>query len=302
MFHQSSLTFAQAKTKIARAASAEADTDMLTKAGDALESAFQKWNNRRHWNFLLTQSEAIPIIAPLSLVGVTLNAASTTITGAAGLFDDVAVYDIISHANIPPGSYVASTPAQGGTTMVISSLPLASGTATLTAYRRDFALLSDFNYIYSVKLLNSGQVLTPIDDRLYHIINPTDEPTTPSFYTLFKRGDVGLISLVPTPTVADNLLVKYYKRMTVPSVDGTALNIPIDFEWGVLAEAKAIFLAEKGGYDAVAAFWAAKAEEALAAAVLADNKHPDEDVGFLPGFLRTAAMYPQDTIRDTDVY
>ena len=282
LFQQSSLTFAQAKTKVARAASAEADSDMLTKTGDALEAAVQTWNNRRHWNFLRA-THTFALMAPFTVASCTTVSENTSVSAPS--LSDVVAGDVVSGTGIRSETYVQSVDTSGSPdTMVLSQPASAAGTVTLSFARRDYAAPTNYKYIYNMRNVTTGRKLQHVDSRLYDNVMPEQSmQDEPFFYDQHPMGADGKFRFLPTPSARHMVEAKYYRRMTVPSVDGTALDIPIDFEWGILSEAKAIFLAEKGGYDALAAFWAAKAKEALALAVQADGKQPDEMAGFLPG-------------------
>lgn len=59
---QSSITFSQAKTRVAAAAGASS-TSELTRAGYAIQAAFQDWNNDEAWNFLRVVATDITVVA-----------------------------------------------------------------------------------------------------------------------------------------------------------------------------------------------------------------------------------------------
>src|SRR3990170_2707622 len=170
LFQNSSLTFAQAKTKIARAASAEGDSDMLTKAGDALEAAFQKWNNKRHWN-VLRDTTTVITVAPFDVVSCTTTSGSTTVTSAS--LQGVLAGDLVSGTGIRPEAYVVSidtTPSPD--TMELSHAASASGTVTLTFSRRDYAVPTNFKYVYNVRIPSHSLTLRPVHSRLYDALDP----------------------------------------------------------------------------------------------------------------------------------
>ena len=267
---------------------------MLTKAGDALESAFQTWNNRRHWN-TLKDSTTFATVAPISQVCITtVNSTSIQVTDGSVLVVD----DEVSGAGILPGTYVTVI---AGVTVTISLAATATGTPTLTFARRDYTIPTAFKYIYNVRNRTTEAIIWPIDSRLLDRVLPEqaqhDEPTV---YDQFPLGKTGKIRFIPTPIGVYAIEVKYHRRMTVPSVDGTALDIPIDWEWGLIAEAKSIFLTEKGGYDGPAAFWAGKAQNAYDEAVRADNKQLDAVFGFMPADFSQALYSPGNSIATTD--
>ena len=298
LFQQSSLTFDQAKTKVARAASAEGDTDMLTKAGDAIESAFQTWNNRRHWNFLKA-SHIFRLVAPQTIADCQILVNDTTIDNVVdSAYGNLVVGDVVSGTGILPGTLVTAV-APTGNTISVSTAPTTSATVTLEFSRRDYAAPTNFKYIYNMMDLTNNHPVFPSNTRYYDRFFSEPVPQGPPiFYDPHPLGADGKFRFLPSPSAEAIVLAKYYRRMTVPSVGATALDIPIDFEWGIIAEAKGLFLADKGGYDSQAAFWAAKANDAIAAAVLADNKHPDETASFTMGY--GAAGVSRDSLAATD--
>lgn len=158
----------------------------------------------------------------------------------------------------------------------------SSTTANVTVYRRDYPLLSDMKYIYSVKLLQTGRTLLAMDERLYDQMVGLDTPSTPTHYTLFPQGERALLRLVPTPVAEDTLLIKYFRRMTVPSSGGETLDIPQDYENYIISLAKGLYLMDKGADEKSRFHWQLGLS-GLAQARAADNRVPDMDQGFIPG-------------------
>lgn len=58
----SSITFAQAKSKVARALGGQGDTNVLAVAGEAIVQAFSEWDMARDWNWMMTTAAAIPTV------------------------------------------------------------------------------------------------------------------------------------------------------------------------------------------------------------------------------------------------
>jgi hypothetical protein len=288
LFQQSSLTFAQAKVKIARAASSEADPDMLTKAGDALEAAFQSWNNRRHWNFL-RDSHVFNTAAPLTITNCTTTAGSTTVTNTSFItIASGAEGFVVAGSGISPETVVVSVDTVPSPDQLIISAPasISASGVTLLFYQRDYATPTNYKYIYDIRNTLTNRVVWHVSSRdLGHLVPNQEAVGEPFVYDLHPVGEEGKIRFYPIPNASYPLNAKYFRRLTVPSTDGTALDLPIDLEWGLLAEAKSIFLSEKGGYDSTAAFWASKAQEVFRAAVLMDSKIPDDSAGFMPDYV-----------------
>lgn len=58
----SSITFSQAKSRIARAIGGQGDAAVLGAAGEALTMAISEWNMKRDWNWALTPAADIPTV------------------------------------------------------------------------------------------------------------------------------------------------------------------------------------------------------------------------------------------------
>lgn len=58
----SSITFLQAKTRIARSIGGQGDAAVLGAAGESLNQAVSEWNMKRDWNWTLTTAADIPTV------------------------------------------------------------------------------------------------------------------------------------------------------------------------------------------------------------------------------------------------
>lgn len=209
---QSSITFSQAKSRVADTAGASSSTAELTRAGYAVQAAFQDWNNDEAWAFLGKSSTALTV---------------------------------------------------------------TSGAATLP---------TDFKYMYGGIITNTNQPLYPISQALMDIATFAGSVGTPAFYSLFKGGLAGSyqIKITPTPTDGSTITLNYHRSMAIPTADSDVLDIPQDYENYLLAEAKYLYLLDKGGEPERAAGWKDYYESGKRKAIMAESRRPQESKLLIP--------------------
>lgn len=156
LFQNSTLTVATAQTRIARSGSASDFTAELSRALEALQDAMRWFNRSDLWEFTRTYADTIPV---------------------------------------------------------------AAGTST-------YALPYDCAAIYDVRLTSSPRRLTYINRRPYDsAVYDQSYTGIPYGYDAFRQGAQGMIQLIPTPGQADNLEIKYYRRLWIPcSVSATGVS------------------------------------------------------------------------------
>lgn len=66
MAFMSALTFALAKSRVARAIGGQGGPALLLAAGDAIEEAFNEWNYRKNWNWTMDSLATINVVAGTS--------------------------------------------------------------------------------------------------------------------------------------------------------------------------------------------------------------------------------------------
>jgi hypothetical protein len=214
-FQQSTLTFNDAQTRVAQSAALQGNTDLLTRAGQAVQFAFQHWNNVQAWPYLLK-------------VGTGINVVPTV---------------------------------------------------------QDYALPSDFKEVYDVRLTALNRTLQYLPRRQYDraVWNQTAQ-NDPTHYTLYLSGlDTGQITLIGIPSNSDVLVLRYYRRMSMPVQSNDVLDIPQDYENYILALAKSFFLIDVGAPSERVAFWQGMAKEGIQIAKGSEQRIPDSDPTLLPG-------------------
>jgi hypothetical protein len=278
---------------------------MLTKAGDALEAVIQQWNNERSWNFLRTTHTFITV-PPFTVADCDTQSGSVTVTAPS--FFDVAEGDVVSGSGIAPETYVIAVSLTAVPDQITLSQPVGAtaNNIVLTFARRDYEAPTNYKYIYSMRNTTTGHTVSPIDSRIVDNASPSQIMVDdPYMYDPHPVGAAGKFRFYPTPNGVYGIEAKIYRRMAVPDDDADVLDIPIDFEWGILSGAKALFLTDKVGYDRASAFWAAQGEKELKNAKKSDSLHPDAQQGFLPGYLQPSVSgvgvtVGGDTVAGTD--
>jgi len=237
LFQPSTLSWGQAKTRVAGVAGSAGDSDQLIMAGYFLEEAFRAFEAAKDWKYLF---------------------ASTTIS--------------------------------------------------ITAGTSDYNLPSDFRKIYNVRVsVGNPRVLQYIDKRDYDLLRPDQSAvTTPTGYMLtgLWNNSPGKITLVPNNALTDSMIVNYYRNITIPDAivqgttasDSATLDIPIFYQGFLLAWARALYLASKGGEEERQRFWANLAQEGLLKARAADEFVPDDLLAFGPAPNRINSPYDPNNV------
>lgn len=160
------------------------------------------------------------------------------------------------------------------------TIPLVVGTD-------EYNLNADFRKVYSVRLETNKRPLKYIEQRVWdRSIYDQTSNRTPWGYNIFPRSSntVAQIRILPPPASVENILVKYYKLMATPSVDGTALDIVERYQAWIIYQARANILANHGENDSRIMYWQGKADRMLALMLDESQVQPDNDEGFRPGF------------------
>jgi hypothetical protein len=106
------------------------------------------------------------------------------------------------------------------------------------------------NYVQAINLTIDNRVLEPIDIRQlenYSTFNSTDGNQPTAWYKF-----EGTINLTPTPPVAQDVKVRYYKKPTVINDDNDVPEFPSQFEEILVSGAAYRVLQVKDNYDQAA--------------------------------------------------
>ena len=158
-----------------------------------------------------------------------------------------------------------------------------AATITVTADTATYTLPSDFKKMYDARLTGSGQrTLFALDARSYDRVRTEQSGTaTPSHYHLFEAQDSANITLVPTPSEGNSLVIKYYRNFPVLTDSPTDnLCIPQRYIVPIIYKAAELTMAWKEPERA--GKWERSYERALYRAIADDTTHEDELEGFMP--------------------
>jgi hypothetical protein len=281
LFQQTTTTLTQAKQQIADAAGVSADTDWLTRAGRSYEAAIKHWNNVANWRALETELNGLAIIAPFAVSGCALTSGSSTITTtvASGFsLAGVAAYDLLTGSGTVHDMQVSAT----GVTSITATLA-ASATVTgvsLTFTRDLYDLPADFKALYTARLMSQPRPLKFLGRRIYdRVVYDQMSVASPEFYDLFPVGRLGKLRLIPPPSAADTLKIRYYRRM---SQTADPIDVHIDWEPYFIAWAKWHMLIDKGGNSERANTWLQFATDGIGQMNKQNKNVPDEELSFMP--------------------
>lgn len=285
MFAPSTTTVSGAIYEITDTVGASGDSDMRTRALRSLQAGIKYLNGRQNWSWLMTEAAPIGVVAPFMFT-IAASAGQSSATGTGLTFK---VDDLVVGSGYALGTRVT---ALGSTTAVGFNTPVTGygagvTTATVTGVRDFYDLPSDWKQPYSVRTLKNFGVLYPAQRRAYdrNVIDEFSSTSIPMWYDLFAGFQKGKIRLLPPPSTSDNLQLRYFRRMTVPTTTATAdvLDIPQDYDFHLMAWAKWHFLTDKGdGRQQQAATWLSLAQDGIKVMLNEQTRQPDETLAF-PG-------------------
>jgi len=134
--------------------------------------------------------------------------------------------------------------------------------------------------IYSI-VWNNSIPLTYISHREDDKFRPVKTNSTPTHYTINERLTQRHVVLMPTPSDAGLFFtVRGYDPITVATATAGNIDLPVEYRFWPVYQAKAMLLADRNGQQARSQFWQQKANRLWAEMVHADSNNPDQDVGF----------------------
>jgi len=285
LFQPSLKAVSAACQEIADTVGASGDGEMTTRAGRSLFAGLQHFNNTANWDFLRTEAPLIPVFAPFTVVSATASGGAASAACPAG--HGIVVDDFISGYGLSNGVRVSATAASGFG--IYGSFVGFTGTAggTYGINRDMYDLPSDWKQPYTARLLGSSTDLRYVGRRVYDRSGLNEQTSsTPYWYDLFMVGSKGKIRLLTPPAKSDTLLLRYYRRMTIPTSPDVsdAVDITQDYEPYLIAWAKWHFLLDKGeGRGDQMKTWFAMAQEGLKTMLRDQTRIPDEGIMFTPG-------------------
>jgi len=289
------MTTVNAKIYVARIIGGGAESqEPLDMAGEAILRAYQDWQNKKFWRFLLKDTSATTAVTGVTATGAsaTVNAPSvgafdfvnvgqtvTISTGTATLAADTTVSSVTRGSDGVVTAIVLSN-AFGGTTNSAATLTF-SANIPITVGTNDLALPLDFNAPFSALTLTTKRTLVYRDQRWWdRTITDQTVRGTPAEYTTYNAyseltQNFGTMRMKfdRIPDAADTLFLRYYRRF---NTTGTYVDIPDDFLYQFLDYARQLLLITKKAQDDPAGY-AASAKEGTESAVETDEENTDDN-------------------------
>jgi len=172
--------------------------------------------------------------------------------------------------------------------IVAPDITVSGGTST-------YALPTTFKKPYDAYLATSRTKLNFLVRQEWDSYAPGSATSgTPFLYSLFNSGTTGNIELLPIPSGADVLVVRYYRDIKTPTGDDELLDIPQRYEGALIAMARGILASLKDA-DRKADMWTMRGEKAYMQAKADDIRTPDEVLSFDPQPFLSPALNPNWT-------
>jgi hypothetical protein len=289
-----SMTVVNAKIYVAGIIGGRSSQEALDMAGESILRAYQDWQNKKFWRFLLKDTSATTAVT-----GVTATAGSAVVNApSTGAFDFVNPGQTVTisagTATLAPGTTVSTVARNTDGTIASITLSVVVGgstnvNATLTfsanipiiAGTNDYNLPTDFNAPFTARLTVNPRTLEWRDQRYWdRMIVDQTQRGTPSEYTSYNpfselTQNFGTMHLKfdRVPDVNDTLSLRYYRRFITT---GTNIDIIDDYLYQFLDYARNILLAAKRAQDDPAAY-AESVEKAAEGAAETDEEPTDDN-------------------------
>lgn len=168
---------------------------------------------------------------------------------------------------------------------VVQNIAVVSGVSdySLTATANGFSSSLVFDEVYDARLESNQRTLDPIDRRVYDRYRRRFQNTgnVPTHYTIYGPMTQGVITLIPTPSAADLLTLRFLTRQsTIADSTASSLAVPDKHIPMVIFKGCQLVAAWKNP-DRVD-YWEKMFRVALARAHDQDKNKPDDVPAFIP--------------------
>jgi hypothetical protein len=292
-----SMTRANAKIYVARIIAGGNTGTVLDMADEAIIVAYEHWQSKRYWRFLLKDSTP-----GFRVTGLTLTNASATVSTPVltpGVLDGVnpgVTVTVTGTATLPANTTVSSvvySPTDGTITSIILSNPFGgttdaagvlifSGDIPIVAGQRTYNVPPDFDRPSGARMVGAPTYsLTWKDPRSWDrtIINQTVQGA-PREYTVFnayspltQNFGTKKLMLDVIPSDPNTMTMKYFRKF---NINATNIDIPDEFLLMFLDYARARLLETKKAQDNPDAY-IASVDKAQEAASEKDEQPSDDD-------------------------
>lgn len=289
-----SISVVNARIYISRIIGGAASQEALDMAGEAILRAYQDWQNKKFWRFLLKDTSNTT-----SVTGVTATSGQAVVNApSSGAFDFINVGQTVTisagTATIPAGTTISSYVRNSDGTIASFTLSANIGGSTnanatltfsanipITAGTNDYNLPLDYNAPFTARTLTTPRTLTWRDQRWWdRVITDQTVRGTPTDYTTYNPNselsqNFGTLRLKFDfiPNAADTLLLRYYRKF---NSTGASIDMIDDYLYQFLDYCRNLLLAAKRAQDDPAGY-AADTKEAAQGAAENDEQPTDDD-------------------------
>lgn len=175
-------------------------------------------------------------------------------------------------------------------TVTLININVTAGDATVN-------IPADVKQMLDVRMEDgTPRVLHPVDIRNWDRVRSLQSTVgLTRWYSLHSMGQTLEITLLPTPnvTATDALQLKYYRNITIPTVGGTALDLPDHYVDAILDLARAKLLRLRGSRRDLIQDYDILGRSAMRRARAEDLRHPDANTAFIPGVAHSQAGFDE---------
>lgn len=296
IFQNSTTTFSQAKVQVAEATGKQQSLEFLQRAGRSIQYAFRAWN-AYNWRWLVKDASDIVTVSGTSTYVLpydfsdvyTLRVTSGTqrpiVLGSRSDYD----HDVWEQTNDLPCRYNLTYRGTGG---VIELMPTPKSAETIKLkYHRKLIVPCAVSYtgLVAASAINADGSWT-----LSGAVGTNAGATVGSYFVGAAPGSVtlyGTVTALASTASGDTVTVSSVSGSGNPasgSFNGTLggdnfpLDIPAQYETGILAMATQHFISGIGGSDQKIMQWASIARETLTSAIEENEMVEDDEPGFKP--------------------
>jgi len=150
---------------------------------------------------------------------ITFTDAKAIVTGSAGTVTDTALTKM---GAIAICQAIEKWNAKRAWNFLTTTAPTFSIDPSLGA---DYLLPPDFSGAYSARTTTTNKRnLIPVSQREYDWFDPYGMTGTALYYSPYIIGTLGKVRFHPTPSVYDTVVLKYYRKMSLPMASTTTLS------------------------------------------------------------------------------
>ena len=305
---QSTLTFGDAKIRVCESAGTTTDPESLLRAGRAIQSAMRIWNNRANWKWLRLTTEEIPVTAQEDTYTIPVLCKAVHTVRMTGDFPRTLQFIGRRQLNrmnqrqdmaYRPWAYDLFRSTSDNGKIRLIDIPSVNESMVIDYYRQMVipcyvTLTSTHSYdadstIFPVPSSSGMTVGSPLIST-GATVNLFATPTT-------ITSIVSKIQLIVADAIPESIGQDEHVQTIVVGGDTELIDIPADYEDGIVALGTYIYLINRGSGGPRLQYWQAESERRLQEAIAANFEDtPDEELAILPPYMfdNTIPLGPND--------